>query len=273
VHGEGPWVYVRVEDTGEGISQERLGAVFEPFVQADMTLTREHGGTGLGLAISRWLARLMGGDVTVRSEPGVGSSFFVWLPAAPLEAMRIGGVEGEPPPENFEGRPKDAPADEAAAVGGTLRDVADATLAELERILHVYVARLRTDPATPSAHRLAEAELEDHLATFLADLAQTLSSIDVAASEPSESLRDSTAIQRVIAERHGRQRARLGWSEEELRQEYRILGEELAAAVRRRAPQGNEKDAERAREALDKFIAHAERIGLESLREARASAV
>ena len=86
VAGDGPWVYIRVEDTGRGIHPDQLHAVFEPFVQADMTLTREHGGTGLGLAISRRLARLMGGDLTVRSEPGMGSAFFLWLPAAPVES-------------------------------------------------------------------------------------------------------------------------------------------------------------------------------------------
>jgi len=96
--GDGPWVYIRVEDTGAGVPNSRLEAIFEPFVQADMTLTRPYGGTGLGLAISRRLARLMGGDVTARSEEGVGSSFFLWLPAAPVESMQSGGVEGHNPP-------------------------------------------------------------------------------------------------------------------------------------------------------------------------------
>jgi signal transduction histidine kinase len=87
-----------VEDTGPGVPSNRLEAIFEPFVQADMALTRAHGGTGLGLTISRRLARLMGGDVTARSELGIGSSFFLWLPAAPVESMESGGVEGHNPP-------------------------------------------------------------------------------------------------------------------------------------------------------------------------------
>ncbi|MBW8769313.1 MAG: PAS domain S-box protein, partial [Gemmatimonadetes bacterium] len=98
VSGDGPWVYIRVEDTGSGIHPDQLHAVFEPFVQADMTLTREHGGTGLGLAISRRLARLMGGDLIVRSEEGLGSAFFLWLPAAPAESLQTGGVRGHGPP-------------------------------------------------------------------------------------------------------------------------------------------------------------------------------
>jgi PAS domain S-box-containing protein len=78
----GPFVYVRVEDTGEGISPDRLLPIFEPFEQARDDVAREHGGSGLGLSISRRLARAMGGDLTVRSEVSRGSAFFLWLPAA-----------------------------------------------------------------------------------------------------------------------------------------------------------------------------------------------
>ena len=92
--GEGPWAYVRVEDTGRGIAGDQLRAIFEPFVQGDMALTRTHGGTGLGLAISRRLARLMGGDLTARSEVGAGSDFVLWLPAAPGEAIAREGGDG-----------------------------------------------------------------------------------------------------------------------------------------------------------------------------------
>jgi signal transduction histidine kinase len=83
--GDGPWVYVRVEDTGRGIPRERLETIFEPFQQSQLS-DQQHG-TGLGLSISRQLARLMGGDLTAQSEPGVGSSFTVWLPIAPSEPV------------------------------------------------------------------------------------------------------------------------------------------------------------------------------------------
>jgi PAS domain S-box-containing protein len=79
--GPGPWVYVRVEDTGQGIEPERLDAIFEPYVQASARDAER--GSGLGLAISRRLARLMGGDLSVHSEVGVGSTFVLWLPVAP----------------------------------------------------------------------------------------------------------------------------------------------------------------------------------------------
>ncbi len=83
--GTGPWVYVRVEDTGRGISRERLQKVFEPFQQSEPG--DQHQGAGLGLAISRELARTMGGDLVGESEPGAGSRFTVWLPMASAEPV------------------------------------------------------------------------------------------------------------------------------------------------------------------------------------------
>jgi PAS domain S-box-containing protein len=78
----GPVTFIKVEDTGVGILPDQLDRIWEAFVQVDASRTRVIGGSGLGLTISRHLARLMGGDITVRSEPGLGSAFVVWLPAA-----------------------------------------------------------------------------------------------------------------------------------------------------------------------------------------------
>ncbi|HYR08303.1 MAG TPA: ATP-binding protein [Longimicrobium sp.] len=79
--GPGPWTCLQVEDSGIGIGPDEVGSVFEPFVQVEGGRTRTRGGTGLGLTISRQLSRLMGGDLTLRSEKGRGSCFSLWLPS------------------------------------------------------------------------------------------------------------------------------------------------------------------------------------------------
>jgi signal transduction histidine kinase len=73
------WVAIHVSDTGVGVPDIQLTAIFEPFVQVDTSLTRSAEGVGLGLAISRSLARAMGGDVTVESSVGIGSVFTLTL--------------------------------------------------------------------------------------------------------------------------------------------------------------------------------------------------
>jgi signal transduction histidine kinase len=76
----GHWIEFAVADTGIGMTPEQQAKLFAEFTQADATTAQRFGGTGLGLAITRKLARLMGGDVTVASEPGKGSVFTVRLP-------------------------------------------------------------------------------------------------------------------------------------------------------------------------------------------------
>jgi CheY-like chemotaxis protein len=79
-HDRLEWLVFRVSDTGIGMTEEQLSHLFREFVQADSSTTRKYGGTGLGLAISRRFCQMMGGDITVESEYGKGTSFTVTLP-------------------------------------------------------------------------------------------------------------------------------------------------------------------------------------------------
>jgi signal transduction histidine kinase/DNA-binding NarL/FixJ family response regulator len=82
---EGAELEFVVSDTGIGMDETTLAALFRRFVQGDSSRSRRHGGTGLGLEISRNLARLMGGDITVRSKPGEGSAFTFRMPLRPVQ--------------------------------------------------------------------------------------------------------------------------------------------------------------------------------------------
>jgi GAF domain-containing protein len=90
------WVEFAVADTGIGMTAEQQAKLFEEFTQADASTAQRYGGTGLGLAITRKLARMMGGDVTVMSEPGKGSVFTVRLPSD-ADASATNSIEDAKP--------------------------------------------------------------------------------------------------------------------------------------------------------------------------------
>ncbi len=90
----GPQLLIDIADTGIGMSEDAQKNIFDPFVQADSTVTRRFGGTGLGLAISRRFAQALGGDITVKSKIGKGSTFTVVLATGDLDGVAFLTPEG-----------------------------------------------------------------------------------------------------------------------------------------------------------------------------------
>jgi CheY-like chemotaxis protein len=95
---EPEWLQIRISDTGIGMNSGEMARLFRDFTQVDPSSTRQYGGTGLGLAISRRFARMMGGDISVRSSKGEGTTFTVLLPVRVHGMMHPTGSEHTPIP-------------------------------------------------------------------------------------------------------------------------------------------------------------------------------
>jgi signal transduction histidine kinase len=230
------WAFIRVRDTGPGISPEFMSQLFEPFAQADSALTRAKGGTGLGLAISRGLARRMGGDITVRSRKDAGATFTLWLPT-PRDA---------PPPTKMEsvaeGPGRLTAASSAAIMRADAANLDDAAYAVLnaigtrlavdaEIISQRYVEALRADDRFPGVKELRAAQLRDHATPFVGLLATQLIVLGETLGEDPDLLADGGHLQRLMAELHGAQRHRLGWGEADIERESHVLFKEVERAI------------------------------------------
>lgn len=249
--GRGPWVCIRVTDTGMGIPSDRLSAIFDPFVQVETGHTRSSDGSGLGLTISRRLARLMGGDLTVKSQLGEGSSFALWLREASAVAKDTERWRATSP-------------DTAARLHG-LSDVGSVLLLDLQPIVQAYVSRLRNEPIAPGAQDVRSSQLADHAPAYIADIASLLAAIEEARGHPSSLVADGAEIQNLVAERHGAQRARLGWTANMLHREWSILREEVERAIRQRARMVPERAVTEALIVVERFVEQAEETSVRAL--------
>ena len=257
VHGNRRWVAFRVCDSGRGIPEDQVESVFAPFVQVERGHTRDRDGSGLGLTISRRLARLMHGDITLRTRLGRGSTFTLWLP----EALATEGATTVPAPASPTLSGHDP------RVRG-LGDVGDALLRELEPVLDAYVDRLRVESTATAAPLLSFAQLADHAAALISDIATALTVLEDSQGQPTPLLEDGAAIRRLVAERHGRQRALLGWTDAALRQEAALLREEIQHCIRNCAARDEALIAE-ANAVVTGMLDEAERISCQALGQAR----
>lgn len=241
--------YIRVADTGIGIDAADIRRIFRPFEQLHQGHTRRHGGAGLGLAISRELAHLMGGDITVTSKPGEGSTFTLWLP-------RTGGEDHGP---------ADVTDLAAEPYPPGVADVGHAVHRSVDRIAAQFTRRLRETLTV--ARTLPDAVLQDHITTYIADVAQTL--IDVAADKGAASLvRDGSEIQHLIADLHGRQRARFGWTAEALSRESDLLYEVIEQVIRGECADCAASDVEAALRIVERMLSTSRQVSLRHLEEA-----
>ncbi len=249
--GDGPWTIVRITDSGIGLAPEEIERVFQPFVQAEAGLTRTRGGTGLGLAISRQLARLMGGDLTATSVPGVGSTFTLWLPTKHTPLPFDSGIATTL----------------AARAPKGLGEAAEALRVGLDRILDRYLRRMVEDRGLPMAASLSPTELADHTETLLSDVATSAAALAAADTNGKDLFRDGSEIQRLIADLHGAQRARHEWTEPALRVEFELLQEIVQDELRTRL--GEREDAQDAMQLILRFLAQAEQVSRRAFRRVR----
>ena len=97
-------VEIDVADTGIGVEESKQADIFKAFTQADVSMSRKYGGTGLGLSISLSLARMLGGDITLVSNPGKGSTFRLRLPLKTREEAAETSGDGASPREEVAAR-------------------------------------------------------------------------------------------------------------------------------------------------------------------------
>jgi hypothetical protein len=150
-----------------------------------------------------------------------------------------------------------------------LGDVAQSIFADIAPLVDRVIERLRCDSTLTMGAGLRTSQVADHLSTLIADIAGSLRVVEDAGPEPVSLLADAMEIQRLIAERHGAQRAGLGWTEASMRREYMIIREELERLVRGAVPADGPLDAADAVAIVNRFLDQAEYISVRALEKAR----
>jgi hypothetical protein len=210
----------------------------------------------------------MGGDLTVVSEPGKGSRFTLWLPAdvrADRDKLEHSGSPADERKSWMAAGKSIHDGDSGDRQVRGLADVANKVLSQLEPTIALIVASIRADPVINPSKDLRTSQIADHLSTLVADMLSSLAVIEETWGRPSQMLADAVEIQRVVADRHGAQRARLCWSEPAMRREFTIIRDELTRLIGEAVPADGELSVSEAIKTLGRFVDQAEHVAVRAL--------